>query len=56
MEVACTKRGRPSYRWANAYHVVNPESGCKLYPPVKRSEAYDMAREFGGDKVKVEIK
>jgi hypothetical protein len=52
IEVPCTRRGRPSYRWTTGYYVVNP-AGAKVYPPVLRSEAYDLARQLFGDNIRI---
>ncbi len=46
IEVGCTRRGRPSYRWAPGYWVADPTSNRLLYPPVPRREAYALAREI----------
>jgi hypothetical protein len=42
LEVACTVRGRPSYRWVSGY-VVNGE-----FPPIRFREAQARAKELGG--------
>ena len=54
IEVACTRHGKPSYRWANGYHVTNRE-GNKLYPAVLRNEMHSLVREMYGDKAKLKI-
>ncbi len=51
IEVPCTRRGRPSYRWTNGYYIVDTK-GAKIYPPVPRYEAYDLARSIYGNNIK----
>jgi len=48
-EVACLTRGRPSYRWATRYILVNPETGNREFPAVTRAEVFDRARELGAE-------
>lgn len=54
IEVPCTIRGRPAYRWTTGYYVVD-HAGSKIYPPVRRSEAYGLARDLFGRNIKVTI-
>lgn len=51
IEVPYLRRGRPSYRWTNGYYVVDT-NGAKIHPPVRRSEAYALAREIYGNNIK----
>ena len=51
IEVPRTRRGRPSYRRTNGYYVVSPDGG-KIYPPVTRHEAFDLARSIYGNNIK----
>ena len=46
IEVACTRHGKPSYRWAPGYYVCPPDGG-KLYPAMRRREAISLCRSKG---------
>jgi len=49
-EVACTRHGRPSYRWAPGYMV--PTNAGHEYPPLSRIEAIGRARAiYGADAI-----
>lgn len=43
IEVACMRRGRPTYRWAQALYVV--VDGNKHFPPMRAREAKRYAKE-----------
>lgn len=47
MEVPCTKRGRPSYKWVVGYLVQEPTTGHWIYPPVRYREMVKMCRDMG---------
>ena len=52
-EVACTVRGRPSYRWSNHYIVCR--NGVREFPPLPRAQAYARARELGATSIEVKL-
>lgn len=54
IEVPCIRHSKISYRWTNGYYVVD-HAGSKIYPPVRRSEAYSLARELFGENIRVVI-
>lgn len=52
IEVGAPRNGKPGYRWTNGYYVVDKDGG-KIYPPVIRREAYDLARQLYGNNIRV---
>ena len=54
IEVGAPRNGRPGYRWVPAYIVVNPYTGNDIHPPVRRKEAYALARTFNPSRITVE--
>jgi hypothetical protein len=36
--------------------VCDPHTGRRIYPPVRRAEAYKLARELGGKRCRVEVR
>lgn len=45
----------PAYRWTEGFYVCNPANGARLYPPVVRHEAFDLARQlYPGCRVVIE--
>lgn len=52
IEVGAQRNGRPSYRWTTGY-FVRIGDGPEMHPPVRRREAYQMARDAGATRVTV---
>ena len=49
IEVPHVRNGRPGYRWTEGYYVVDHLRGT-IHTPVRRNEAFDLARQlFGAD-------
>ena len=53
MEVGAPRNGRPGYRWAPGYIVIDPQTGNEIHPPVRRIEAYALARTFNPSRIEV---
>jgi hypothetical protein len=46
LEVPCTRRGRPSFKWVHGYQVVTPE-GAELLPYMRMMEAIRFCAKQG---------
>lgn len=51
IEVGAPRNGKPGYRWTTGYYVTDPKTGNEIHPPVRRAEAYGLARSLGATKI-----
>jgi len=45
IEVGCTRRGRPSYRWVQGWQVFDPTTG-RWSVEMRRKDAIAMAKQI----------